>query len=283
MIKSKLVMIKPGTVIHGIGWRHEGETHTFTAADTQLRYFVQYDWTIRKNASGDLEYDWVVNYQGNSWRFENSKTAFTEIKIPAMKKEFVTLAVKGSEWEFERDWTFNGWVDYGMKQHTIPAGTRVKITDNKMRLAWYTPQEKCIVAELAPGLEVFAASSYTSGRTIAGAFIPAKEASGYLKLVTAGKTKTYWKIEDNAGNAFVDKRYADLGNVKSSLRVRFGLVQEKPDATDDEYIPEWVQYDGYDRPDTDNGVWAVQYDHATGAVLEKQDMSKFLTISFLKS
>lgn len=151
-----------------------------------------------------------------------------------------------------------------------------------MRLAWYSPQEKCIVAEVTPGLEVFATSAYISGRgSVNGAFIPAKEASAYLKLVTAGKTKTYWKIEDSEGKAFVDKRFANLGNLKSSLRVRFGLVQEKDTAG--EYIPYWVQYDGYNRPDTSKGIFAVEYDHATDKELRREDMQEFLFISIIKS
>ena len=276
MAKSKWAMIKPGTVVHGTGWRNEGKTHTFTDADTKLRYNVYEEY----HKGG---YVWAVTYNEHTWRFENSKTAFTEVKIPAMKKEFVTLAVKGSEWEFERDWTFNGWVDDGTKEHTVPAGTRVKIIDQKMRLAWYKPQEKCIVAEMAKGLEIFAERTYTGGRMIRGAFIPAKEASQYLKLISAGKAKTYWKIEDNEGNAFVDKRFANLGNVKASLRVRYGLVKEAEDATDDDYIPEWVQYDEYEKPNRERGIWAVHYDHATDKELDREDMVPYVFLAALKA
>lgn len=279
MAKTKWAMIKPGTVIHGTGWRNEGNTHTFTDADTKLRYCVSYENDYRV---GEV---WTVTYKGNTWRFADAKTAFTEVKIPAMKKEFVTLAVKGSEWEFERDWTFNGWVDHGTKEHTIPAGTRVKIIDQKMRLAWYSPQEKCIVAELTPGLEPFAERQYFTGNIMenAVAYLPAKEASAYLKLVTAGKAKTYWKIEDNDGNAFVDKRFANIGNVKASLRVRYGLVKEAEDATDDDYIPEWVQYDQYEKPDRERGIWAVHYDHATNKELDREDMVPYVFLAALKA
>lgn len=276
MSKTKWAMIKPGTVVHGTGLRNEGKTHTFTDADTKLRYNVYEEY----HKGG---YVWAVTYNGYTWRFENIKTSFTEVKIPAMKKEFVTLAVKGSEWEFERDWTFNGWVDDGTKEHTVPAGTRVKIIDQKMRLAWHKPQEKCIVAEMAQGLEIFAQHTYTGSRMIRGAFIPAKEASAYLKLILAGKAKTYWKMEDSEGNAWVDKRFATLGNLKSSLRVRFALVKDTFDADEDERIPEWVQFDGYKRPDTSKGVFAVHYDHATDQEISREDMSRFLVISFLKA
>ncbi len=279
MAKHKWVMIKPGTVIKQLYWRNERKTHTLTEDETRLRQYVEETYI-----SGGT-YDWGVTYQGNTWVFENSKTAFTEVKIPPLKKEFVTLAVKGSEWEFERDWTFSGWVDHGQVEHTIPAGTRVKIIDQKMRLAWYSPQEKCIVAELAPGLEVFAERQYFTRNIMENAVVhlPAREASQYMKLVTAGKTKTYWKMEDSEGKAFVDKRFATLGNLKSSLRVRFALVKEAEDATEDEYIPEWVQYDDYDRPDTSKGVYAVHYDHATNKELAREDMSTFIAMSILKS
>ena len=279
MSKTKWAMIKPGTVIHGTGWRNEGNTHTFTDADTKLRYCVSRENDYRV---GEV---WAVVYQGNTWRFADDKTAFTEVKIPAMKKEFVTLAVKGSEWEFERDWTFNGWVDHGTEEHTIPAGTRVKIIDQKMRLAWYSPQEKCIVAELAPGLEYFAERQYFTKNIMENAvvYLPAKEASAYLKLVTAGKAKTYWKIEDTAGNAFVDKRFANLGNVKASLRVRYGLVKEAEDATDDDYIPEWVQYDEYEKPSREKGIWAVHYDHATNKEIAREDMVSYVFLAALKA
>ncbi len=278
MAKQKWVMIKPGTVLKGYGWRFQGQTRILSDADTKLRYCIKEDYY-------DGADQWVVTYKGNYWLFEDAKNAFTEVKIPPLKKDFVTLAVKGSEWEFERNWTFNGWVDHGDVEHTIPAGTRVKIVDNKMRLAWYSPQEKCIVAELAPGLEVFAERQYFTGNIMENAVvhIPAREASQYLKLVNAGKPKTYWKMEDNSGNAFVDKRFATLGNLKSSLRVRFGLVKEAEDATDDEYIPEWVQFDEYDRPDREKGIWAVHYDHATNKELDREDMIPYVFLATLKA
>lgn len=276
MAKQKWAMIKPGTVIKGMYRHNEGKTHTFTDADTKLRYWLTETYY---NGTDHL----AIVYKGNTWLFEDAKNAFAEVKIPSLKKEFVTLAVKGSKWEFERNWTFNGWVDQGEVEHTIPAGTRVKIIDQKMRLAWYSPQEKCIVAELAPGLEVFAEKQYFTGNIMenAAVYLPAREASQYLKLVKSGKAKTYWKMEDSDGKAFVDKRFATLGNLKSSLRVRFNLVRDSNNP--DEAAPEWVQFDGYDRPDTSKGVFAVHYDHATDAEIERQDMSKFLVISFLKA
>lgn len=279
MPNHKWVMIKSGTVIKQQYWRNERKTHTLSEDETKLRYCVE-----KTYVSGGT-YDWGVLYKGNTWLFENSKTAFTEIKIPSLKKQFTTLAVKGSEWEFERDWVFNGWVDDGTAEHTIPAGTRVKIVDQKMRLAWYHPKEKCIVAELNSGLEVFADRRYFAGliKENAVVHIPAREASQYLKLVTAGKAKTYWKMEDSEGNVFINKRFANLGNLKSSLRVRFALVKDTNDDDDDDYLPEWVTYDDYDRPDTSNGIFAVQYDHATDKEIHREDMKEFLLEAVLKS
>lgn len=284
MAKQKWVMIKPGTVIHGVGWKRKDKTHVFTESDTKLRYSVEYDCTFKKLPNGDLKYDWILLFQGDWWLFENSNAAFTEVKIPALKKEFRTLAVRGSEWEFEKDWTFNGWVDNGTVEHTIPAGTRVKIIDDKMRLAWYSPQEKCIVSEISPGLEPFAEREYFTKNIMKDAkvYIPAREASGYLKLVKAGKTKTYWKMEDSKGNAFVDKRFANLGNLKSSLRVRFNLVKYDPNEPD-EYIPEWIIYDESDPPDVSKGVFAIQYDHATDKEIKREDMKPFLSMAILSS
>ena len=63
MSKTKWAMIKPGTVIHGTGWRNEGNTHTFTDADTKLRYCVSRENDYRV---GEV---WAVVYQGNTWRF----------------------------------------------------------------------------------------------------------------------------------------------------------------------------------------------------------------------
>jgi hypothetical protein len=286
---TKWVMLKPGTQAVAINYNTRGTVYTFTEEDCQYRYHVTYapTWNGGSPANNDESPDWHVYHNGESWLLKDSKNAFaSEVKIPTLKKEFVTLAVKGSEWEFTQDWTFNGYVNLfgkGNNQfHTIPAGTRVKIVDNKMRMAWYSPQEKCIVAELAPGLEVFADRQYFTGNIIENApvHIPAREASQYLKLVKAGKAKTYWKMEDSQGNAWVNKRFATLGNLKSSLRVRFGLVRGQ--GYDDD-APEWVQFDGYERPDTSKGVFAVHYDHATDAEIERQDMSKFLVVSFLKA
>lgn len=286
MAKHKWVMIKPGTVVHGTGWKNEGNTHTFTDEESKIRYCLSEQYTSLQGRGQDLGYYWVVIHKGNSWVINDIKTSTVEIKIPPMKKEFVTLAVKNSEWEFERDWTFNGWGNDRDAVYTIPAGTRIKLVDDKLRLEWYNSTEKCLICEPDPAVSMFHVQNYVRGggyaKIVTHAAIPAKEASNYLKLVTAGKVKTYWKMEDSEGNAFVDKRFATLGNLKSSLRVRFGLVKEDRN-NEDESAPYWIAYDGFKRPDTDKGVFAVEYEHATNKELTRQDMSKFLVVSFLKA
>lgn len=284
---GKWVYLKPGTtgsiLRHGQGKK----AYTFTEADCRYRFYAQQypTWNGGSPANNPPTVRWHVYHNGEYWWLDDGKAAVAkELKIPSLKKEFVTLAVKGSEWEFERDWTFSGYVELfaknNMVEHTIPAGTRVKIIDNKMRMGWYAPMEKCIVAELTPELSMFAYRTYTNGKDVEGAFIPAKEASQYLKLVTAGKAKTYWKIEDNEGKAFVDKRFTTLASIKSSLRFRYNLVN-----TDDldSGLPEWAGYENYEKPDKEKGIWAVHYDHATDKELDREDMIPYVFLATLKA
>jgi hypothetical protein len=280
--KDKWVMFKPGTVLFQRKYGKDDVRHTLTEEDCKVRYWVIHapTWNHGSPANNPPTPDWHVNHDGEIWNIVDSANAFvSEVKVAPLKKEFTSFAVKDSVWEFERDWTFNGYVNLFAKGnqvvYTVPAGTRVRVVDNKMRMAWYRPDERCIVAEMAPGLEMFELLDYDKGKTFA--YIPAREASAYLKLVTPGKAKTYWMIENEVGEPLVKKRYANLGNVKAAVRVRGGMVNEID-------VSHWIgtaNILGSEYFPTDKGVVAVQYDHATKVEVHREDLLEYMTMAKL--
>jgi hypothetical protein len=288
MLKKKpfWAMIKPGTVIEGRWQRNQGKQVTLGEQDTQYRYYVEYCECHDTSYSKASDSHWYTTFQGNDYKIIDAQSALIEIKIPTLSKDFASQCVRGSVWEFETEWRFTGYVDSKQIKHVIPAGTMVKVVDQKMRLAWYSPQEKCIVAELSPGLEVFAEREYFTGNIMKNAVchLPAREAHVHLKLVTAGKEKTYWMVENNAGTRLLTKRYDNLGNVKASLRMRGGLIRSDSNLDCDDQPPEWIaDHDnewGSSLP-MDNGVWAVQYRHSDNVSLAREDMLEYMTIAKL--
>lgn len=279
--KSFWAMVKPGTVLIGTGWKLHGTTVVLKDTDTKFRYHITYQVCTYPA----IRYDWGLIYDGNTYIIEKPEETLTEVKIPTLSKEFQTLCVKGSEWEFETEWRFSGYVDYKQVEHVVPAGTTFKVTDKKMRLQWYSPMEKCIVADAAPGLEPLFMADW--GTENYQAYIPAREAHVHLKLVTAGKEKTYWVVEDNLGEKILTKRYGNLGNVKAALRVRGGLVRSDSSLGWDDQAPEWIVDGGNewgtDAMPLDNGVWAVHYRHADNFELAREDMLEYMTMAKLSA
>jgi hypothetical protein len=203
------------------------------------------------------------------WKLE-AHHIYEVLKFPPMTREFTSLAVKGSVWEFERDWIFQGY-DASPKIYTIKAGTKITIANNKMPLrGTYSHQEKYIEIVPDPIFEIFGNN-----------FIPAKEVSAYLKLVTAGKVKTYWRLEKADGTQWIKKNFGNLGNVKASIRVRFNLV--KP--VDDEYFPDHLDnsYGWMERPNMAEGVFAVQYNHASKKEIFREDMQSYIMTAVLSA
>ena len=209
------------------------------------------------------------------WTVEPNNT-YEVLKFPSLSREFTSLAVKGSVWEFERDWVFQGY-DATAKIYTIPAGTRITIANDKMMMGCgynYHVEEKHLQIEQNPAFNMFG-----------GRVVPAREVAAYLKLVKPGKVKTYWRLEKEDGTQHVKKNFASLSAVKASVRVRFGLVKVNYDNEDSAYVPEWLDNsDGWmDKPDHQKGVWAVQYDHATKKEIAREDLKSMVIMAVLST
>lgn len=211
-----------------------------------------------------------------------------KVKIPPMSREFLSLAVKDSVWEFERDWTFQGY-DGSTKKYTVPAGTQITIADNKMKVHYfgdYHHSEKAFRIKNEPTLAAAFQTKFWNSTEIE-VWVPAKEASGYLKLVKAGKTKTYWKLLKSDGSALTNKNFANLGNAKSSARYHFGMIKSDDDPNNYADQPDyWVasgDYNDFEKADLSEGVIAVQYDHATKTEIAREDLSLWLVMSKMKT
>ena len=107
--------------------------------------------------------------------------------------------------------------------------------------------------------------------------------SHYLKLVKAGKVKTYWTIEHSDGSKITTKKFENIGRVKSSCRVRFKLVKES--GNDDTDPPQWLVESSQFAvtPDASKGLWAVHYDAATKTEIEREDLSSYLMMAVLSN
>lgn len=213
------------------------------------------------------------------------------IMLKAAPKEFRTKATKGSTWRFTKDWTFAGY-DGTLVEHTIPAGTEFTIKNNKTPMVYfgYTPygspevglhwNEKGLEIEHNEFLaQFFKLSPYQNVQ-----YLPMKEVSAYVELVSEGQRKVYWVIENSNGERIVDKRFKNLGNVKSSLRVRGGLVRIDETGSYDDQPDYWFEGDNeWGDNQFSNGVWAVQYDHGTDKEISREDMLEYMTIAKLSS
>jgi len=275
-LKSKSFMfgtLNPGAVLTCVGWRGEGKVITHNEGiDSRLCFKVdKYPFCMESSEWNDNNILLTLMYQDDEW-YVNPKDV-TEIKIPAMKKEFRAQAVAGSVWRFTKDWVVDGYHDDSVT-HVIPKGTAFKIKDNKMSYHNFdTHEETCLKIHDSDVIgRIF------PGQRNVGCVLPAKEVAQYIELVSSGKTKTYWVVENNAGERLLQKRFKGLKNVEASIRVRVGI--ETNDGNDDIYIPEWLsESDNYmTKLQLDNGLWAVEYDYMSDKELQREDMLEYYTI-----
>lgn len=282
-----------------VGHYGDFEEHTVTETDAVRRMFktyTQYDY--------DTPYPYVLLEEETTlyflWplpngKYENARAKPEDvelIKMPSVPKSFRTAATKGSTWRFKEDWTFAGY-NNSFTEYTIPAGTEFTIADNKMPMVYFSRgywqgQNPCIgfdekairIVKPIPNMsEMFHSEEY----------LPLREVSAYVELVSEGQRKVYWLIENGDGERMVDKRFKNLGNVKSSLRVRGGLVRQDDDAANYNYSNQpdyWYEQDNeWDTAafPTQKGVWAVQYDHGTDEEISREDMLQYMTMAKLMS
>lgn len=259
---KKVVFFKPGTILV-----HVPSLNEIVISNEDLKR----SWLV-ESFPDKL---WYVNYGTGTNRYQceiiDGKNAFTELKLPKLTKELRSKFTKGSVWELYRDWTLNNCYANSGDIHTLPAGTQIEVISNKFT------NDGCIVAELTDELGMFKQYNFKPGEYIAAISVP--EFSLYAKQIIEGATKTYWKIEDDNGNALVGKRFLNLTGVKASIRVRANLVK-----SDSDDIPYWI--DGGNKLDydirTSNGLNAVHYDYTTDTEIERQDLGPYLTFSVIK-
>jgi hypothetical protein len=269
----------------------------FEQDDTVLRCFsvnIRHDW---KN-SGTPLFDTLSfhctfrNTPRTGWQdYGKGQEAFFHydeidfVKFKPVPKSFRSIATKDSVWEFTEDWIIQGY-DGTDSKTVLPAGTEIKLSSSKMRQhrTCGSMYESCIAICDCPALlNLFTTYDLSQFNNA----LPVREVWNKLELVSNGQQKVYWHIENTDGAKIVPKRYATVGNVKAALRVRGGLLTyEYDNNNDDTYVPEWVISDnewGTDTFPIDNGVWAVQYDHATDVELHREDMLEYMTMAKLKS
>lgn len=274
-----------------VGRRDQAVDITVEQGDSVRRMFETYvRWNKNEYQKPDenlttMHFLWPLDGKFQNARCKPDQIDF--IVLPPVPKSFRSAATKGSRWRFHSDWTFSGY-DGTLIEHTIPAGTEFVISKNKHEMArwgsWYTNtrsgicfDEKGLNVNLIPELQdVFPKNHH--GESV----LPMKEVAGYVELVEAGDVKTYWLMQNNDGNRIVDKRFKGLSNLKASLRVHGGLVNYQ-DGSNGDYVPEWLESDNqWSHQRFCNGVWAVQYDHATDAELKREDMLEYMFITKLK-
>lgn len=206
---------------------------------------------------------YIMEYGNNMGVHKDSK--YTVDKVPPLKKEFRTLAVKGSVWEVTQDLSLEG---YSKKPIKLKKGTRLTIADNKMKQGGW-PLFLWLQVEAGAFKEPWDKPFYKNQMVDE---LPAQEVSHYLKLISAGKPKTYWRLLDHEGNKVTPKRFKNLGAVKASVRVRLGLVKESDE------VPYWLENS---RPEHFKRWKAVEFDHATDKELSHEDLSDWVFITAL--
>lgn len=256
------------------------DDHTVSPGEVFRRNFRVYprfpSWT------DDREDVWLSYYDGDTLYYVYP-TDVEVIDMPSVPKSFRSQATKGSVWRFVRDWEFNGY-DTTHAYHTIPAGTEFTVASNKTSMVYFGNSltlgvdEKGLPIEKNDAIDPFFRYDVWNKCH----FIPLREIVPYIELVSDGAVRVYWTIENNDGRRLVSKRYNNLGNVKASLRVRGGLVNTDPDHDVDRWFDQDNEW-GTEAFPIDNGVWAVQYDHATDTELSREDMLEYMTIAKLSS
>lgn len=260
------IKMLPGNVLKGNDAINKDKQIKISKPCRMLLYTSSWDKTrkyVYFMRQGSMVYCWAVE----------PENTYEVLKFPSLSREFTSLAVKGSVWEFERDWVFQGY-DATAKTYTIPAGTRITIANNKMQIGCgynYHLEEKHLQIEQNPAFNMFG-----------GRVVPAREVAAYLKLVTPGKVKTYWRLEKEDGTQHVKKNFTTLSAVKASVRVRYNLVKQ---TNDNDSVPYWLENDGgyYDKPNREEGIFAVQYDHATKKEISREDLRDYVFLTLLKS
>lgn len=285
--------IKPGTVavatLYGYGVGKIGtEEMTFPDGETVRRRFEPQSVDTYDSVNGEyfndydnlkLKFQVPGKFAGYGGGFALRPEDINIIKIKPMPKEFRSNATPGSVWRFKEDWTFAGYSF--ANENTIPAGTEIKIVGKKMTMQTFASYEGEKGIEIADNPIIAQFFRKHRGKL----YLPAKEVWAYLELVTAGEQKTYWLVENKAGEKLLTKRYANIGNVKSAIRCRGGLVKSKFDETgkEEDYVPEWLE-DGtewMEQINMDDGMYAVEHDHATDKEIKREDMLEYFTFAKL--
>ncbi len=257
----------------------DADRYTVSPGETSRRMFRTYTrfpyWT------DDPEDVWLSFYDGKNVSHVYP-TDVDMIVMAPLSKAFRSQATKGSRWRFVQDWTFSGY-DGTSHEHTIPAGTEFEVINNKIPDVHFGSGcisnyfvDKALMVAPNPDLE----QAFPIDRWHKCHHIPAREVSAYVELAASGAQRIYWTIEDNTGKRLVDKRFKNIGNVKSSLRVRGGLVDADPINDVSRWFDQGNEW-GTEHFPTENGVWAVQRDHATDAEMSREDMLEYMTIAKL--
>lgn len=191
-------------------------------------------------------------------------TPYNLITVSPVKKEFKTSAVKDSTWEFTDTVSLyihitkpdpvygKNYYEYISIERNFSKGTKLTVINNKMVIARFGLYRMLHLNVSINGEKML---------------IPAGELSQYIKMITAGKTKTYWRLLDKENNQVTQKRFSDLGKVKASARVRRDLVENTG--------PDWLDTSN---PEIFNDWVAVQYDYSTDKELQREELKDWLFI-----
>jgi hypothetical protein len=254
------ITVLPGSVLTGLDQTNKNKQLKISKPS---RMFMEKDYD-----GNNIVYFLKNGWSTNVWAIgENTK--YEKFNIPPMKREFISLAVKNSVWEFERDWTFQCY-DASPNIYTIKAGTRFTIVNSIMpKRGSHNYQEKHLEIDSNPAFHMFGSQH-----------IPAKEVSHYIKLIKPGQVKIYWRLEKTDGTQWVTKNFASIGNIKSSIRVRFNFLTP---SNKDGNVPDWLDNsDNYmKKPNPAEGVFAVQYDHATKKEIHRVDLLTYVMLAHL--
>lgn len=263
---THFVKLKAGTVL---SYSHRDRQSTVTITEDMAKIRYSYEGLESSYKSDDYP---QVSVGRCTYNVTNPDCIAEKIKLPSIGKDTRAQITKNSEWVFTKDWVFSGydsfyWFDEKAvnKEYTIPAGTTIKIVKEKLKKSYFGLHELLSVeCEYNPALDMF-----KDGKQI---LIPAQELFQYIELVSAQKTKTYWKLEESDGTAISTKRYSNMAAVKGAVRAKGGLVS---DAADTYWLAQSNELD------FDRGVFAVEYDYMTDKEMQKVDMAPYLTISVL--
>ena len=225
-----------------------GKTYMAYKRDVNFPYNIplQEDTLVQ---AGDYRESAAADVETNlgSVKFEDLiKIKRVKISCPKEKSKQIT---KNSVWEVAGDeeiWMYvTENVEYpDIFYSKVPPKTKFTVTSKKGRFVlptWGNTNEKVVDA-------IMTTPDGNSEYVIVGVRF-----FGSLELVESGVEKFYWKLTDKNKVPIKTKRFANLGNVKSSVRTTQNFVRG-----DD--VPEWI--DGAHRtPEETFDDWkAVKYD-----------------------